>query len=480
MEDPFNRDVKYLPEAVDTFLIEISNTIGFPVDQVKSLLCLLVNIPLGFFVSFGLASNYTAKHLFFALMGFAQLFFCYGYHMYHPIGTAAITYLALYIFPRKKLHYFGMIFPVFYLSFLHIYRQYYDYGGFRMDITSPQMVLTQKMCSIAFDLYDGTTKKEEDLTPTQKKLALKKVPSLLHYIGYMFNFTTVTTGPSSSFKEYLAGVETDYTKKDSPNPTMFVLKSFLFGLGWGLFHTLVGQYVSKELFFNEETQSMPLYLRPLIIHATAVQIRSLYYFAWALADCSSVAAGLGYQGNGNWFVQVQPFSIEMPMNMRDITSCWNRGTNNWLRRYAYERVSPSYAQFYTFMLSAFWHGFYPGYYLFFFIANFMNEIARQCRRQFRAKYIDETEKLLNGSRALKVLYDIVGGYITVFMMSYIGIVFSSFSLEKALIVFKYVYFVPLIGEALVFAYFKMGAKKNRKSKKGTSQEVGSSETKKEK
>lgn len=87
-------------------------------------------------MSYGLGGKTNAKHVAFTAIGLAQLWFCYGPEMKHPLFTSAVMYAALYFFPLKRLHYFGMIFPIAYLSFLHMYRQYYDYGGWRIDITS--------------------------------------------------------------------------------------------------------------------------------------------------------------------------------------------------------------------------------------------------------------------------------------------------------------------------------------------------------
>lgn len=55
--------------------------------------------------------------------------------------------------------------------------------------------------------------------------------------------------------------------------------------------------------------------------------------------------------------------LQLSTNMREAISCWNLGTNQWLRYIVYDRTPPKYSTALTFALSAVWHGFYPGYYL---------------------------------------------------------------------------------------------------------------------
>lgn len=46
------------------------------------------------------------------------------------------------------------------LLYSHIYRMSVDYMGWSLDFTGPQMILTMKLSMYAFDVYDGTLKKE--------------------------------------------------------------------------------------------------------------------------------------------------------------------------------------------------------------------------------------------------------------------------------------------------------------------------------
>lgn len=52
----------------------------------------------------------------------------------------------------------------------------------------------------------------------------------------------------------------------------------------------------------------------------------------------------------------------MSLSLKDSIAHWNKRTNVWLRSVVYERGGRNKV-YYTYALSALWHGFYPGYYL---------------------------------------------------------------------------------------------------------------------
>jgi hypothetical protein len=63
-------------------------------------------------------------------------------------------------------------FVLAYLSCVHLYFQIYFYGSKQFDITSPMMILTQKLTYLAFSYSDGI-RPENTLTQFQKTYRLK-------------------------------------------------------------------------------------------------------------------------------------------------------------------------------------------------------------------------------------------------------------------------------------------------------------------
>ncbi len=56
--------------------------------------------------------------------------------------------------------------------------------GWTLDFTGPQMVLTLKLVSIAFNYHDGQLDDSVLKTAEQKQKRIKAVPSLLEFYGY--------------------------------------------------------------------------------------------------------------------------------------------------------------------------------------------------------------------------------------------------------------------------------------------------------
>lgn len=100
----------------------------------------------------------------------------------------------------------------------------------------------------------------------------------------------------------------------------------------------------------------------------------------------------------------------MSLNLRGALVAWNKTTQGWLRRTAYDRAS-RYSTLATYVLSAVWHGFYPGYYLTFLTGALYTQAARTVRRCLRPRF-QKTE-------ALSRFYDFLTFLTTRIMMAYL-------------------------------------------------------------
>lgn len=69
------------------------------------------------------------------------------------------------------------------------------------------MVITQKVTSLAFSLHDGLTKKDEEMSESQKIYAVKKLPTALEYFSFTLHFTSLLAGPAIFYKDYTNFVE---------------------------------------------------------------------------------------------------------------------------------------------------------------------------------------------------------------------------------------------------------------------------------
>lgn len=73
---------------------------------------------------------------------------------------------------------------------------------------------------------------------------------------------------------------------------------------------------------------------------------------------------------------VNPFTMETRVSMKDSISNWNSNVQAWLVNYVFLRfpkLGVNANKWVTMLTSAFWHGFFPGYYLAFMTAPFIQE-----------------------------------------------------------------------------------------------------------
>ena len=140
------------------------------------------------------------RHLFSFLFGAFLLQFTLGVQWIHQLITSLIVYGMMLVLPRKFNTIAVPAFAMLYLVFGHLHRQYTNYLGYDLDFTGAQMVLTQKVYMLAYNLYDGqclASGKENRAAKKCEAFAVKKLPSLLEFL------------PSSRCRRWLVVEEVD-------------------------------------------------------------------------------------------------------------------------------------------------------------------------------------------------------------------------------------------------------------------------------
>jgi hypothetical protein len=172
---------------------------------------------------------------------------------------------------------------------------------------------------------------------------------------------------------------------------------------------------------------------------TLLSERYKFYFAWKVAEGSSILAGFGFQGYNDkgeiiGFAGVENVDIlafDLSWNMASMSRAWNKRTQKWLERYTYSRTGNSL--YITYFISALWHGLYPGFYCFFLTIPLVTSIERLVRDKINPLLIPT----FNHKDPKSYPYDIKGilyavfgfiGYITV--MKYVAQTFALGTLEN--------------------------------------------------
>jgi len=145
--------------ALEQWAADLGDQIGFPEDQLKYVLGMLAGYPLA--IIFALLPFGMMRHAFSLISGvfLAQFVFASGW--IHSLASATIVYFLIAATQSiraldKYRHILVFVFMMGYMTASHVYRIYVDYMGWSLDFTGPQMLLTIKLTSMAYAVYDGT------------------------------------------------------------------------------------------------------------------------------------------------------------------------------------------------------------------------------------------------------------------------------------------------------------------------------------
>ncbi|XP_036904577.1 lysophospholipid acyltransferase 2 isoform X2 [Sturnira hondurensis] len=400
-----------------TLLQPLSNAVQLPIDQVNfvvgQLSALLAAVWFRTYLHPSKTSSFI-RHVVATLLGLYLALFCFGWYALHFLVQSGISYCIMIGMGVEAMH-------------------------------NPMMIITQKITSLAYEIHDGMFRKDEDLTPSQRYLAVRRMPSLLEYLSYNCNFMGILAGPLCSYKDYIIfiegrsyhvahsdknGKEEPHCARAEPSPSAAVTQKLLVcGLSL-LVHLTVSSFFPVEHNIDEHfraTASWPT--KVIYLYVSLLAARPKYYFAWTLADAINNAAGFGFRGHdesgeARWDLisNLRIRQIEMSTSFKMFLDNWNIQTALWLKRVCYERatVSPTIQ---TFVLSAIWHGVYPGYYLTFLTGVLMTLAARVMRNNFRHYFI--------GSPQRKLLYDVVTWAVTQVAVSYTVVPFVLLSVKPS-------------------------------------------------
>ncbi|XP_052089359.1 lysophospholipid acyltransferase 6-like [Mytilus californianus] len=397
--------------------------IPLPIDQLNFLVCQLFSMWFGHIFRTKMSPKTIPsyyRHITEIVVGLGLSYFCFGYQMLHMFAQSTMCYALMKYGPQSSRHLMVFVVGLGYVCVCHIYRQYYDYGGYTMDVTSPLMIIAEKVSSLAWALHDGSVP-EETLSSDQKAEKIKELPQPVTFYSYIFCFHGFMIGPLVFFSEYRDFIDgTNYDKPnpskvsngtkddvESPSPKDAVIKKCIQAAIFSVLMVVTPKIVPYDYMFTDEYlyESTFIY-RMLYMLVSVTMIRSKYYTAFLLSEAVNNVAGLGFNGydsNGElkWDLlnNVNIWTLETCTSMKVNIDSWNIRTALWLRRCVYDRVPRKYGVWPVFLVTSLWHGFYPGYYITFLSAAFVITAGRLIRRNIRPKFqTDET---------LKQIYEVI-------------------------------------------------------------------------
>ncbi|CAM9836940.1 unnamed protein product, partial [Chrysoparadoxa australica] len=415
---------------------DLSGQVGVDVGTVKYVCCMFATYPLGFLFS-RLPLGVSVKHFISLFIGAWFMQFIFYAQWIHSFAAITGSYLMILVLPKQMMPYAVMTFVMVYIALSHLYRMYVDYMGWSLDFTGPQMILVMKLSSMAFNIYDGRKldklqdtgdKRKDKVLATRRKYALDNVPGPLAFYGYCYNFSTILTGPTFEFSEYVGAISRSaylkaYGTSDMPSGNLAAMFTNLFvGLVMLGIHQTLGPMFPLSDLYSPAHLAMSIPERWVRAWVALWGCKAKYYFAWKVAEGGANAAGFGFTGydkegkSTGWggVCNMDIWAFETAQNFQTSARAWNKGTQGWLERYVYIRTGNSLVAVYS--TSAVWHGFYPGYYLFFLSLPLATSAARAARKKLRPYFMND-DGVTPGQ--LKPAYDLASLFVTNTFINYL-------------------------------------------------------------
>lgn len=470
---------------MDALFIALAQAIGASIDQIKLISCLLFAYPLGSAFVRIPSERPDLKHAF--SIAISILFFFPILKIYSAYAQLIASVLGTYYLAKlnhsSRMPWIVFAFVMGHLTVNHVIRALSGLSYETVEVTGPQMVLTMKLTTFAWNVWDGRRPAEE-LDKWQLAKRVSKYPSLLEFLGYAFYFPGVLVGPYLDYAEYMELVHEigfqDPKIKEKAKPgrklpqgrKRVAYRKMVMGLLY------LGTYVVIGGTYNLSTPLKPWFMeknfiqRLFLFQLFGPLERAKYYAIWTLTEGASILTGLGFtgysaSGKSTWegAANVKVWEIEFPSNFKTLLDSWNMKTNIWLRECIYKRVTPKgqkpgfLSTTLTFLTSALWHGIAGGYYLTFLLGGFITSAARLARANFRPLLLPAQGQYPSPA---KRAYDLAGTILSVCILNYVACPFMVGTFEGSFIVWSRLgwYGHIVIGGGLLFfhlggnTYFK--------------------------
>lgn len=450
---------------------------GLDESNFKVLFCALLLFPFSGIFKRLPDHNYNLKNYY--VIGVAA-FYVFGIlNLTSGLQTLLISsggcYFITRYFKSSLMPWVNFLFLMGHLAFSHFHEQFFNvYDPTVIDITGAQMVMVMKLSAFGWNVHDGT-QDPDTLGEFAKSRAIKEHPSLLPFIGYVFFYPSLLTGPAFDFVDYdkfIHGTLFEDVPEDKrpgkrkrliPRSGRPALKRVLQGLAWALLFTQAPKYVSTEYTLSAAFLDRAFVFRIFYLWVLGLSYRLKYYTIWLIAEGACILCGIGYNGydestqSFKWdrVRNIDPWAFETGQNVHTCLEAWNMNTNKWLKHYVYTRVAkkgkrPGFkSTLFTFATSAFWHGTRPGYYLTFVMGAFLQTLGKIYRRNLRPMFLNGD----GSAKKSKVWYDVVCYVSTQLAFGFVAQPFVILELGPSLRCWASTYFyVPVVVAVTLFLF----------------------------
>jgi lysophospholipid acyltransferase len=194
-------DRKLLPPPVETKMQDIVDSLGLPAEVVRFGILLASEFILSIAYRL-LPSNRTIRHLFSIISTCFLTVLVFNVRtIVENLSLCLLIYFIVSNFQSNRwTPVVCFVVALAFMSHVHYHCQVI-YADQSSDHSAMMMVLLIKMSSFGFCCYDGT-KQEKELDHYQQSHCIRKVPSLIEFLGYCFFFNGVWAGPAFEYRQY--------------------------------------------------------------------------------------------------------------------------------------------------------------------------------------------------------------------------------------------------------------------------------------
>jgi MBOAT, membrane-bound O-acyltransferase family len=407
----------------DTKIQPIADSVGVSLPLIKYAISLFLAYP--FAAVMNVMPNRRLKHLVSIIGGVLFVQWVFGPDWIHSFISSAVTYLICGFVPREFCPVLVFMWAMGYMTCVHVNNMYVSYMTGEFDFSGTQMVLTMKLISFAYNLYDGTHDRKNvfPITPHgdsrkeavyrgRQRYAITELPGPLEFFGYMYCFSCLLAGPAFEYKDYVEVIDGsafafvqdpsivhEQTKKKGtsiPSSVLPALQRLVIAVVCLAAHLYLSKFFSFSNIYNTEWILDHWYVQRLVLTMLTIFMERLkYYFAWKAAEGASILCGFGFQGYNEkgevigWrgVENVDIIAVETATSVQALTRSWNMRTQGWLERYVYLRSGRSLLV--TYFISALWHGLYPSFYVLFMTVALMTIVERLVKSKISPLIVPE-------------------------------------------------------------------------------------------
>ncbi|NXX50241.1 MBOA5 acyltransferase, partial [Tricholaema leucomelas] len=429
-------------------LAQLAEALGSSEQALRLIVSILMGYPFALFQRYFLFQKETYLiHLYNIFTGLSIAYFNFGMQFFHSLLCVLIQFLILRLMGRTVT----AIFTTFCFQMTYLMAGYYCTATERYDIkwTMPHCVLTLKLIGLAIDYYDGG-KDPELLTPEQRRLAVRGVPTLLEVSGFSYFYGAFMVGPQFSMTDYQKLARGEMTDVQGQRPNSFVpaLKRLSLGLVFLVTYTLASLYVSDDYLISDDYMEKPLWFRCGYIMIWGKIILYKYVTCWLVTEGVCILVGLGYNGKDQSGKPLWDACANMKVWLYETTplftgtiASFNINTNAWVARYIFKRLkflgNKLLSQALALFFLAIWHGLHSGYLVCFQMELLIVIVERQVISLVRDSPPLNT---LASITALRPLFYVLQQAIHWMFMGYSLVPFCLFTWDKWMKVYRSVYF----------------------------------------